>query len=226
MFLAPNFQRQNMTKHTGPSTSSYMNHNERSNPIDDYPNSEYVFLVVKKNQLNIQNTSGDLNTYHHSQNFKPHQTHNNLHQQFNSQQPQIMNDLLQFKNAAQNNNLSYEQSKQQLNSTNATSSNYRSLAPKVPNSFSAISFYQTLSQIPEKEKVCQVCSDSATGYHYGVFCCEGCKAFFKRSTQGNAPNYVCPATDNCRIDRQRRRACQKCRLAKCFAVGMTKTSKT
>lgn len=32
--------------------------------------------------------------------------------------------------------------------------------------------------------VCAVCSDYASGYHYGVWSCEGCKAFFKRSIQG------------------------------------------
>ncbi|XP_037249534.1 estrogen receptor beta isoform X3 [Falco rusticolus] len=32
---------------------------------------------------------------------------------------------------------------------------------------------------------CAVCSDYASGYHYGVWSCEGCKAFFKRSIQGS-----------------------------------------
>ena len=63
-----------------------------------------------------------------------------------------------------------------------------------------------------KDKICEVCSDAASGYHYGVYSCEGCKAFFKRSTQGDTPKYVCPATNTCTIDKQRRKSCQSCRL--------------
>uniref|UniRef100_A0A8C1KVC3 Estrogen receptor n=1 Tax=Cyprinus carpio TaxID=7962 RepID=A0A8C1KVC3_CYPCA len=74
----------------------------------------------------------------------------------------------------------------------------------------------------EKEtRFCAVCSDYASGYHYGVWSCEGCKAFFKRSTQGHN-DYVCPATNQCTIDRNRRKSCQACRLRKCYEVGMVK----
>ncbi|KAF4071121.1 hypothetical protein AMELA_G00281350 [Ameiurus melas] len=70
-------------------------------------------------------------------------------------------------------------------------------------------------------RYCSVCSDYASGYHYGVWSCEGCKAFFKRSIQGHN-DYVCPATNQCTIDRNRRKSCQACRLRKCYEVGMMK----
>jgi hypothetical protein len=81
---------------------------------------------------------------------------------------------------------------------------------------------QQQQQSSATKRLCAVCSDMASGYHYGVWSCEGCKAFFKRSTQGEEPLYVCPATNSCTIDKQRRKSCQSCRLKKCFTVGMTK----
>lgn len=70
-------------------------------------------------------------------------------------------------------------------------------------------------------RLCRVCNDAASGFHYGVWSCEGCKAFFKRSLQLNgATEYSCAATNNCTIDRLRRKNCPACRLRKCLAVGM------
>lgn len=39
-------------------------------------------------------------------------------------------------------------------------------------------------ELAKEMRFCAVCSDYASGYHYGVWSCEGCKAFFKRSIQG------------------------------------------
>nr|O42132.1 RecName: Full=Estrogen receptor; Short=ER; AltName: Full=ER-alpha; AltName: Full=Estradiol receptor; AltName: Full=Nuclear receptor subfamily 3 group A member 1 [Pagrus major]BAA22517.1 estrogen receptor [Pagrus major] len=76
-------------------------------------------------------------------------------------------------------------------------------------------------EIAKEMRFCAVCSDYASGYHYGVWSCEGCKAFFKRSIQGHN-DYMCPATNQCTIDRNRRKSCQACRLRKCYEVGMMK----
>lgn len=44
----------------------------------------------------------------------------------------------------------------------------------------------------KETRFCAVCSDYASGYHYGVWSCEGCKAFFKRSIQGRkSVDFIC-----------------------------------
>uniref|UniRef100_A0A8D0XTE4 Estrogen receptor n=1 Tax=Sus scrofa TaxID=9823 RepID=A0A8D0XTE4_PIG len=48
----------------------------------------------------------------------------------------------------------------------------------------------------KETRYCAVCNDYASGYHYGVWSCEGCKAFFKRSIQGNTQ--LCPQLFNMR----------------------------
>ncbi|XP_058662989.1 steroid hormone receptor ERR2 isoform X4 [Ammospiza caudacuta] len=76
-----------------------------------------------------------------------------------------------------------------------------------------------LNAIPKR--LCLVCGDIASGYHYGVASCEACKAFFKRTIQGNI-EYSCPATNECEITKRRRKSCQACRFMKCLKVGMLK----
>ncbi|KAH8365568.1 hypothetical protein KR093_002013, partial [Drosophila rubida] len=73
----------------------------------------------------------------------------------------------------------------------------------------------------ELRRLCLVCGDVASGFHYGVASCEACKAFFKRTIQGNI-EYTCPANNECEINKRRRKACQACRFQKCLLMGMLK----
>ena len=68
---------------------------------------------------------------------------------------------------------------------------------------------------------CVVCNDKATGYHYGVFTCEGCKGFFKRTVQKQL-EYTCKGDGNCEVNQINRNRCQYCRFQKCVAQGMLK----
>uniref|UniRef100_A0A8C0QRE4 Nuclear receptor subfamily 1 group I member 3 n=1 Tax=Chelonoidis abingdonii TaxID=106734 RepID=A0A8C0QRE4_CHEAB len=74
-----------------------------------------------------------------------------------------------------------------------------------------------------EEKICAVCGDRATGYHFHVMTCEGCKGFFRRSISKGVC-FTCPFTRNCTVTKAKRRQCQACRLQKCLAVGMRKDS--
>ncbi|XP_041445110.1 peroxisome proliferator-activated receptor gamma isoform X1 [Xenopus laevis] len=74
-----------------------------------------------------------------------------------------------------------------------------------PNSFIAIE--------------CRVCGDKASGFHYGVHACEGCKGFFRRTIRLKLIYERCDL--NCRIHKKSRNKCQFCRFQKCLAVGMS-----
>ena len=67
--------------------------------------------------------------------------------------------------------------------------------------------------------LCLICGDKASGKHYGVYSCEGCKGFFKRTVRKNL-TFHCREDRNCLIDKRQRNRCQYCRYQKCLATGM------
>lgn len=70
-------------------------------------------------------------------------------------------------------------------------------------------------------ELCRVCGDKASGFHYNVLSCEGCKGFFRRSVvHGGAGRYACRGSGTCQMDAFMRRKCQLCRLRKCKEAGM------
>ena len=66
---------------------------------------------------------------------------------------------------------------------------------------------------------CLICGDKASGYHYSVYSCEGCKGFFKRSVQKGL-HYGCKDQGVCFINKFSRNSCQFCRFQKCLSMGM------
>uniref|UniRef100_A0A1B6EGZ0 Nuclear receptor domain-containing protein n=1 Tax=Clastoptera arizonana TaxID=38151 RepID=A0A1B6EGZ0_9HEMI len=70
-------------------------------------------------------------------------------------------------------------------------------------------------------KVCGVCGDIALGYNFNAVTCESCKAFFRRNAL-KVKTFHCPFQEKCNLTAVTRRFCQKCRLEKCFLIGMKK----
>ncbi|XP_053171045.1 peroxisome proliferator-activated receptor gamma isoform X2 [Scomber japonicus] len=66
---------------------------------------------------------------------------------------------------------------------------------------------------------CRVCGDKASGFHYGVHACEGCKGFFRRTIRLKLVYDHCDL--HCRIHKKSRNKCQYCRFQKCLNVGMS-----
>uniref|UniRef100_A0AAR2ITH1 Retinoic acid receptor RXR n=1 Tax=Pygocentrus nattereri TaxID=42514 RepID=A0AAR2ITH1_PYGNA len=73
----------------------------------------------------------------------------------------------------------------------------------------------TLSQ----KRLCAICGDRSSGKHYGVYSCEGCKGFFKRTVRKDL-SYTCRDNKDCMVDKRQRNRCQYCRYQKCLAMGM------
>lgn len=66
---------------------------------------------------------------------------------------------------------------------------------------------------------CPICGDKISGFHYGIFSCESCKGFFKRTVQ-NKKNYVCLRGAACPVTIATRKKCPACRFEKCLNTGM------
>jgi len=76
---------------------------------------------------------------------------------------------------------------------------------------------------------CPICGDKANGLHYGVYTCEGCKNFFKRSVvMTQKKPYICNNQNNCDVRividmsgiKRKGARCQACRYTACLDAGM------
>ncbi|XP_020792655.1 nuclear receptor subfamily 1 group D member 1-like [Boleophthalmus pectinirostris] len=102
--------------------------------------------------------------------------------------------------------------------SNAPSANYS----HPPAAKKQCTFSGTFTKTGGMVLLCKVCGDIASGFHYGVHACEGCKGFFRRSIQQNIHYKMCVKNENCLIMRMNRNRCQHCRFKKCLSVGMSR----
>ncbi|CAF0897756.1 unnamed protein product [Adineta ricciae] len=78
------------------------------------------------------------------------------------------------------------------------------------------------SKRPNTTLICVVCGDSALGYNFDAISCESCKAFFRRNALRPLDRLKCRGAGNCEITVENRKRCKRCRLEKCFKMGMRK----
>ncbi|KAK3610425.1 hypothetical protein CHS0354_016599 [Potamilus streckersoni] len=82
--------------------------------------------------------------------------------------------------------------------------------------------YLNKSRKNKEDKYCGVCGDRALGYNFDAISCESCKAFFRRNAPKGLDYFKCPYEEKCKMDVSNRRFCKRCRLRKCFEIGMRK----
>ncbi|EFO95301.1 hypothetical protein CRE_08641 [Caenorhabditis remanei] len=64
---------------------------------------------------------------------------------------------------------------------------------------------------------CLVCGSRQSEPHFGGNSCRACAAFFRRYFNSNKSVIICI----CKTKKANSHPCRSCRMAKCFAVGMT-----
>ncbi|XP_014778812.2 nuclear hormone receptor family member nhr-48 isoform X2 [Octopus bimaculoides] len=105
------------------------------------------------------------------------------------------------------------------NSMEPVSNHYPSVESR---QLSANSAEAIKSRKNKEDKYCGVCGDRALGYNFDAISCESCKAFFRRNAPKGLDYFKCPYEEKCKMDVSNRRFCKKCRLRKCFEIGMRK----
>lgn len=85
---------------------------------------------------------------------------------------------------------------------------------------------QAINAMPRS--TCPICGDRANGLHYGIYTCEACKNFFKRSVVvDTSKTYVCKYNNACNVNitevagvKMKGPRCQACRYQACLDAGM------
>lgn len=98
---------------------------------------------------------------------------------------------------------------------------YPNNIPRCGNRLTTVTAKKCKKPDPDGHILCKICGDKASGFHYGVFSCEGCKGFFRRSVRQNLVYKPCSTPKRCLIMRISRNRCQYCRMHRCIDTGMS-----
>ncbi|CAO1407858.1 unnamed protein product [Diamesa tonsa] len=117
-----------------------------------------------------------------------------------------------------NSNSSNNSSNNNNNNNNSISNHHNNNTSPTPSNGKQQQ-YPPNHPLSGSKHLCSICGDRASGKHYGVYSCEGCKGFFKRTVRKDL-SYACREDRNCVIDKKQRNRCQYCRYQKCLNCGM------
>ncbi|KAK7498229.1 hypothetical protein BaRGS_00010489, partial [Batillaria attramentaria] len=110
-------------------------------------------------------------------------------------------------------------------STPGSSPSYEACLSRSPNALSDSAKNDVMNVKPqytaELDVLCRICGDRASGFHYGVHSCEGCKGFFRRTLKKQLVYKPCQMGSQCKIDAGTRNKCQYCRYQRCLNAGMS-----
>ncbi|XP_075585256.1 retinoic acid receptor RXR-alpha-B isoform X2 [Dermatophagoides farinae] len=106
-----------------------------------------------------------------------------------------------------------------VGSPQSTTNNNNSSSSSTANNNQSGGSYPPNHPLSGSKHLCAICGDRASGKHYGVYSCEGCKGFFKRTVRKDL-FYACREERSCIIDKKQRNRCQYCRYQKCLQMGM------
>merc|ERR1712223_894167 len=113
---------------------------------------------------------------------------------------------------------------------NSNSNHYHHQQQSTPKQFAVMTKErarnQAINSMPRS--TCPICGDKAYGLHYGIYTCEACKNFFKRSVAFDAAkSYVCKFNNSCNVNitevdgvKMKGPRCQACRYQACLDAGM------
>ncbi|CAF1026523.1 unnamed protein product [Adineta steineri] len=72
------------------------------------------------------------------------------------------------------------------------------------------------------DRICVICGNVAIGYNYDVLTCASCRIFFYRNQNQRNKLKCLLRQGQCSVDYKHDRKCPRCRLDRCFQVGMRK----